>query len=232
MIVGKGLLANAFEQHYGRRSDVVVFASGVSNSGERRVEEFERERNLLLDQLSSTKARLVYFGSCAVGNPFEARTPYLVHKAAMEQLVRSSGHGMVLRLPQVAGHSSNPNTLINFLCHHLVTGEHFTVWTRAERNLIDIDDIVPIARLLIDEHWGEYDVVPIAALRSTPILDIVKALEEALGAKGHYSTEEKGVAFPIDTSIIQPLVGSLGIDLGEGYLQRIATKYASAFTAR
>ncbi|MFE0502230.1 NAD-dependent epimerase/dehydratase family protein [Lysobacter soli] len=226
MIVGRGLLASAFAPHYGERSDVVVFASGVSNSGERRAAEFERERALLSEHLSSEAAtRLVYFGSCAVGNPHEPRTPYLSHKAAMEALVRASGRGIVLRLPQVAGHSSNPNTLINFLRHHLITGEHFTVWSHAERNLIDIDDIVPIARALIEQHWGEHEVVSIAALRSTPILEIVKAFEEALGVKGHYSIERKGVAFPIDTSVIAPLSHSLGIALGDGYLERIAAKY-------
>lgn len=225
MIVGGGLLAGAFREHYGDQHDTVIFASGVSNSHESRKSEFDRERKLLSEHLASSSGKFVYFGSCAVGNPNEFKTPYLAHKATMEELVCSSRRGMVLRLPQVVGHSSNPNTLINFLRNHLLTGKGFTVWARAERNLIDIDDIVPIARALIDEHWGEFEVASIAALKSTPMLEIVHAFEMALGVTGRYLVEEKGVAFPIDTSIIEPVSQKLGIDLGGDYVQRIARKY-------
>lgn len=225
MIVGNGLLAKVFSHMYADRSDVTIFAAGVSNSAETRPAAFERERRLLLERLAGPCSRFVYFGSCAVGNPQETRTPYLAHKAEMESTVLRSGKGVVLRLPQVVGRSDNTHTLTNFLYGHIVSGEHFTVWSRAERNLIDIEDIVTIASVVIDKHWGDHDVVPIAALKSTIMPRIVSTFEEVLGIKANFSMVDKGVPFPIDTSITESIGHRMHIDLGDGYLERILRKY-------
>jgi nucleoside-diphosphate-sugar epimerase len=151
MIVGKGLLAKAFEQRFGDNRDVVVFASGVSNSLETRPSEFAREETLLRELLARRACRFVYFGSCGAAADEPKLTAYMRHKRAMESLVLSAPQGLVLRLPQVVSRAENPHTLTNFLRDHIVAGEHFTVWARAERNLIDIDDIVSIAIHLIQE---------------------------------------------------------------------------------
>ena len=108
MIVGNGLLAKVFSHMYADRSDVTIFAAGVSNSTETRNVAFERERKLLLEQLEGPCSKFVYFGSCAVGNPQETKTPYLSHKAAMESIALKSGKAVVLRLPQVVARSDNP----------------------------------------------------------------------------------------------------------------------------
>jgi hypothetical protein len=225
MIIGNGLLAKVFSHRYIDRSDVTIFASGVSNSTETQSAAFEREHRLLLEHMEGSRSKFVYFGSCAVGNPQEAVTPYLAHKAAMELLVLRSGNGVVLRLPQVVGRSDNIHTLTNYLYHHIVSGEHFTIWSHAERNLIDVDDILSIASFVIDEQWGVHDVIPIAALKSTLMPHIVRTFEEVLGVKGNFSIVNKGVPFPIDTSIARYISSRIRIDLGEGYLERILQKY-------
>ena len=46
MVVGSGLLANTFES-YRDNEDVIIFASGVSNSGCVDPEQFKRESNLV-----------------------------------------------------------------------------------------------------------------------------------------------------------------------------------------
>ena len=225
MIVGNGLLAKVFHHLYADRSDVTIFAAGVSNSTETDCTAFDREHRLLLEKLEGPTAKLVYFGSCAVGNPQEILTPYLAHKAAMESLVVKSGKGVVLRLPQVVGRSDNTHTLTNFLYQHIISGEHFTVWSRAERNLIDVEDIVAIASFVIDRQLEAHKIVPVAALKSTPMPTIVRTFEEVLGAKANFSRVEKGVPFLIDTSITERISHSMQIDLGDGYLERILRKY-------
>ena len=225
MIVGNGLLAKLFSHMYADRLDVTIFAAGVSNSTETESAAFEREHRLLLERLEGPCPKLVYFGSCAVGNPQETLTPYLAHKAAMESLVLRSGKGVVLRLPQVVGRSDNTHTLTNFLYHHIVSGEHFTVWSRAERNLIDVEDIVSIGSFVIDKLWGDDHVVPVAALKSTLMPRIVSTFEEVLGIKANFSMVDKGVTFPIDTSIAESISRRMHIDLGDGYLERILRKY-------
>ena len=45
MVIGNGLVASAFSK-YKNDDDVIIFASGVSNSSTNKKEEFEREINL------------------------------------------------------------------------------------------------------------------------------------------------------------------------------------------
>lgn len=225
MIVGNGLLAKVFSHLYTDRSDVTIFASGVSNSTETRQEAFERERRMLLENLDGPCAKFVYFGSCAVGNPHETITPYLTHKSAMESLALSSGKAIILRLPQVVGRSSNTNTLTNFLYHKIVSGEHFAVWSQAERNLIDVDDVVSISSFIIEKQWINSLVAPIAALKSSPMPLIVDSFERTLNKKANYSLINKGAPFPIDTSITEKVCDHIHINLNDGYLDRILAKY-------
>lgn len=232
MIVGKGLLAHAFQPHFGETPDVIVFASGVSNSLETRPDEFARESNLLCQRLESEAKRFIYFSSCGVTAAESELTPYMRHKRSMESLVLSVSHGLVLRLPQVVGRTENHHTLTNFLRDHIVSGEHFTVWAHAERNLIDIDDIVKIAVRLAAEIPAEATAVSIAAARSLLMPEIVEIFERVLGNTANCSYVEKGTRMVIDTAVAESLSAQLGIDLGDGYIERVITKYYAANRCR
>lgn len=225
MIVGKGLLAQAFGSHFGEDSDVVIFASGVSNSLETRPEEFAREAALLRELVDGDVKRFVYFGSCGATAPESELTPYMLHKRTMESLVLAAPHGLVLRLPQVVGHTGNSHTLTNFLRNHIVSGEHFTVWARAERNLIDIDDIVRIGSWLATELPLKATAVSIAAIHSLPMPRIIEIFERVLGRTANCSYVERGTPMSIDTRVVESLAPQLGIDLGEGYIERVIDKY-------
>lgn len=225
MIVGNGLLAKAFEQHFVGSRDVLVFASGVSNSLETRPDEFGREETLLRELLHAHDGRLVYFGSCGAATGESELTPYLRHKRAMESLVLSTRHGLVLRLPQVVSRAKNPHTLTNFLRDRILADEHFTVWAHAERNLIDIDDIVSIAIHLIHEAPERATAVSIASIRSLPMPEIIKIFERTLGQSANCTYVDKGTPLTIDTTEVEKISTQLGIDLGEGYVNRIIRKY-------
>jgi nucleoside-diphosphate-sugar epimerase len=232
MIVGNGLLARAFESHFGESHDVVVFASGVSNSLETRPGEFAREAALLRQSLDSEARRFIYFSSCGVAAAESELTPYMRHKRSMESLVLSASHGLVLRLPQVVGRTENHHTLTNFLRDHIVSGEHFTVWAHAERNLIDIDDIVKIGVKLAEELSTKATVVSIAAARSLLMPEIVGIFERVLGNTANCSYVKKGTPMVIDTAVAESLSARLGIDLGDGYIERVIAKYYAADRCR
>jgi len=139
VIIGRGLVAKAFAGKWPQDGATVIVAAGVSNSDEREQAAFDREKRLLDEVFTYPQARrVVYFGSCAVGNPDEPRTPYLRHKTWMESRVLADERGRVFRLPQVVGEGGNPHTLTNFLSQRIQSGEHFEVWVRSERNLIDV----------------------------------------------------------------------------------------------
>lgn len=181
MIVGNGLIANAFNDI----DDVIVFASGVSNSTERRQEEFDRE--VALFRAMPKHSFMVYFSTTSV---YEQPTPYTRHKLLMEGLV-ANRRGLVIRLPQVAGKSNNPYTLLNYLYEKIASEKYFVVWSRAIRRIIDIDDIVPVA----ERHIGlmrpgvvNYTTKP------TTVLEIVRTLEGVTGKRGRFRIMDKGGA--------------------------------------
>jgi len=226
VIIGRGLVATAFATCWQHDATTAIVAAGVSNSAESDPAAFAREEKLLGEVISNPAIeRIVYFGSCAVGNAAEQQTPYLQHKARMEARILADPRGQVFRLPQVVGTGGNPHTLTNFLHARIRSGESFDVWARAERNLIDIEDVAILGTHVL-RHPGDYPaMMSLADTHSTQMLEIVRSMVHVLGQQGNYSVLERGVAFPIDTRDCQRAALSCGVPLGEGYLRRLLGKY-------
>jgi nucleoside-diphosphate-sugar epimerase len=224
MIVGSGLIARAFAPQYGSDPTTIIFASGVSNSSESDTAAFDRERMMVLKQLASNPERLLYFGSCNVNNP-EQQSPYFAHKRAMEALVSSSDVGLVIRLPQVVGATPNPNTLTNHLHRQIVDGARVTVWKRAERNLIDIDDVAAITHHLLTSSEPLPPVISVASPWTVPMGEIVRIFESVLGRTANVVELERGERMHIDTSLAERAAAVIGIDFGPDYPQRVINKY-------
>lgn len=227
VIIGRGLLASAFSAIYQDCEDVIIFASGVSNSSETNVAAFSREEALLRAITKNYAGKqLIYFSSCGVGVAQEAKTPYLLHKLRMEQLVLTiNKHGVVFRLPQVVGKTNNPHTLSNYLVSCIMSGTHFSVWKNAERNLIDIDDVAAICDHMIREGTHSGKALSIAARHSTPMQILVHAVEDIIGVHGNYTLIDKGNPFPIETDQAWRVALKLGIDLSAASLERTLRKY-------
>ncbi|MEZ0470921.1 NAD-dependent epimerase/dehydratase family protein [Luteimonas salinilitoris] len=226
MIVGTGLLARSFMSRFATRSDTLIFASGVSNSHETSRLQFDREFEMLAAMRRDHTGRLVYFGSCSVTDDDRRHTPYARHKLAMEEFVVSDEGGLVVRLPQVVGRTENPHTLTNFLHDRIESGESFSIWANAERNLIDVDDVAAITEVIIaGMEPSESRVVTIASERSISMPALMTTFERVLGKKANYSLEEKGGRLHIDARFAQQIARQLGIDLGEGYVERLLRKY-------
>lgn len=228
MIIGRGLVATAFAGDWLQDETTAIVAAGVSNSAESDPAAFAREEALLAQVLATPELRrIVYFGSCAVGNPAERQTPYLQHKARMEARILADPRGQVFRLPQVVGAGGNPHTLTNFLRTRIESGESFDVWARAERNLIDIEDVAVLGTHVL-RHPSDYPaMMSLADIQSTNMLDIVRSMERVLDRQGNYRIIDQGVTFPIDTRDCQRAALSCGIPLGMGYLGRLLGKYYS-----
>lgn len=110
MTIGNGDIAGVLND----REGFIFFASGVSNSGEKRESEYEREVDLLLEQ--DKNKHLVYFGSLCV---FYSDTRYSRHKRTMEELVKTRfPHYTIMRLGNITW-GNNPNTLINNMKHKI-----------------------------------------------------------------------------------------------------------------
>ena len=224
MIIGNGLLAKAFLPYYEHDPEVLVFASGVSNSRETRAEEFAREK-VMLDAACQQGKELIYFSTCSVHDPELAHSPYVMHKLEMEAMVAALPHFAVLRLPQVVGHTPNPHTLTNFLHHQITTGQQFHIWRNARRNLIDIDDIAKIAVWLISHHDADDIITNIAAPFSITIPALVAIFEEVLGIQSNCDIVEAGGKYQIDTGLAVATAPKAGVDFHDFYVRDLIRKY-------
>jgi nucleoside-diphosphate-sugar epimerase len=227
MLIGSGLIAQAFAPEFSHRDDVCIYAAGVSNSGCTDAHEFARERQRLTNALAQAgpDVTFVYFGTCSVADPEVRDTPYVQHKLAMEHLVSAHPRHLILRLPQVAGKTPNPHTLLNYLYARISRSESFHLWRMAKRNIIDVDDVVAIASQLLSDTSIRNTTLNIANPTSYPITDIVHAMECVVGKKAVYETVERGSGYPIEISTVRPMLDKITSKFDDSYLKRVIDKY-------
>lgn len=227
MIIGNGLIANAFKET-GKDDELLIFASGVSNSNEVSSAEYQREENLLLSVIGEFPDKIIiYFSSCDVGNNVE-HIKYYAHKINMENIVKKGVNSFyIFRLPQVVGINDNRNTLLNYLFFKIQDNAHFDIWANAGRRLIGIDDAVSIVTNIVNNNAHLNSTFNVAALVQYSVLDVVGAIEKFLNKKAVYNLRDKGSAAVLDLSLVSSIVQDLGIDFYDHYLERLLVRYYS-----
>ena len=134
MIIGNGDIASVLTD----KNDFIFFASGVSNSRETRESEYQREKDLLMQQDKSK--HLVYFSSLMA---HKSDTRYFNHKKEMEKMVKDNfRHYAIIRIGNISW-GKNPNTIINFLKNKMNKGEPIEIQD-AYKNIIDKDGFIEI----------------------------------------------------------------------------------------
>lgn len=178
MIIGRGLIAKAFEQ-YKEDDDVVVFSSGVSNSSETRESEFEREEELLRSNLASDR-KFIYFSTVSVADGSH-ESPYIRHKAKMERII-SENHDnyLIFRIPIVVGHNANKITFFNSIKEKICNGEELKVFS-VGRYLIDIDDLTKTLPALIGDSSEKNKTLNICFDNFSSAKEIIERMEFYLG---------------------------------------------------
>lgn len=213
MIIGNGMIARRFDE-FKNDDDVLIFASGVSNSKETRPEPFERESQLVKSALASEPDKLfVYFSTCSIDDPTEQGSQYIRHKLEIEKGIANSGNRyLIFRTSNVVGGNSNPHTVLNFFYRNIKSGESFDVWKGASRNLIDLDDVFRIVTYYLAQKEVRNQLLTIANPENISPLTIVEVIEGFLGTKGNYRILDKGQPFTIDSSDVSDLFIANGID--------------------
>lgn len=201
MVVGNGMIARRFIE-FAERSDVVIFASGVSNSKETRPEPFARERQLVEKTLRESEGSLfVYFSTASVEDPTEKGSPYVMHKLALEQCITSqAANYLLVRASNVVGGPGNPHTILNFFINRILQNEPFTIWQHASRNLIDLDDVHRVVTDHIAEPAGWNQTILVANPCSISPLALVQAIERHTGQRAKYELIDKGVPFALSAA--------------------------------
>jgi hypothetical protein len=157
MIIGHGDIASVLKD----REDRIYFASGVSNSQEKRESEYLRELVLLMEQ--DSHRHLVYFSSLCI---FYSDSRYSIHKQLMEQAVMDRFRTYtIVRLGNITW-GKNPHTLINYLRAHpeaeikdiyrfIVSKEEFLYWMEMIPNF-SCEMNIPGCRMLVKEIKEKY----------------------------------------------------------------------------
>lgn len=228
MVAGSGLIARAIIHHGANNlSDTCFYTAGVSNSGCKDEKEFLRERTRLDAAMENCAVsdRFVYFSTCSIEDPFSRDSEYVKHKIQMENFVRDRGRHLIFRLPQVAGETPNPHTLLNFLYARMARSESFQIWGGATRNIIDVEDVAKIVIDLIAYEGANFETINIANPRSYTMLEIVRAMEHTLGVPSISDIIEKGTALSIDVSRISESIHRCKTMFGDKYLVNTIEKY-------
>jgi nucleoside-diphosphate-sugar epimerase len=131
-IIGTGMIAKKMNIPF----DVIIFASGVSNSQCISNTEFKREIELFKSIEKNKK--IIYFSTVTIYQ--KQRTPYISHKILMEALVKNLCENyLILRLPNLIGSSQSNNQLIPSLVKQITNGE-VTIQKNAKRCILDVEE--------------------------------------------------------------------------------------------
>jgi nucleoside-diphosphate-sugar epimerase len=205
MVTGNGMIAQAFMDLV-HDSSVHVFASGVSRSTERDPRAFERERQLICSQ-PLDRSRFIYFSSCSVYDPSLSATPYVTHKRAMEDLVRERyPDHLIVRLPNLVGHTTNPYTLTNFLRDRILLGDPFDMQVRACRYLLDVEmvsiDLRPLFRLPALKGRA----IDVCGSIAFTLPELVRAMELVLGRRTAVNQIDAGSCYTVNNAFFLDLL--------------------------
>jgi UDP-2-acetamido-2,6-beta-L-arabino-hexul-4-ose reductase len=180
MVIGNGLLANAFLKIDENYDEYVIFASGVSNSLNTDNESFNKEKSLLLNVLNDNKTKkIIYFSSIMAGL---INNDYYNHKIAIEEIIKdNSDNYIIFRLPQIIGNAGNKNNLFNIIKTSLLNNEEVIVYENVYRALIDIDDLVQLVNYLKD--LINRQIINISNIEKVSVIDIVKTISKLINVE-------------------------------------------------
>lgn len=224
MIVGTGLIGSGLLGV--EMPKVTVFASGVSNSQETSQENFWRERELLHSHLGQPRENhLIYISTCSVSDPFQVSSPYILHKNEMEKLTRSEPNTSIVRLPNVVGPRGNKRNLVNYIVGAIVSGEKVFVQELAKRYLLGVDQMAALIGAYISHGPENGGIVEFAPPFSTPVIDLVRQIEEILGLEGDVELVAGGSSYLVDFKDTALYSKSARIEFPENYTNSILKKW-------
>jgi len=205
MIIGTGMIASSFEP-YKDNDDVLIFASGVSNSSNSNYDNYKREELLLKDSISNNIGKIiVYFSTCSIYDKFVNKSSYVQHKLRMELIIKKMcDRFYIFRLPQVVGVTNSP-TLINYLFTSVLKEKEIDVYSGSTRNLIGVRDVFFIIDYIIRKNKYLNEATNIATPYNMRVLNLVLIVEEITNTSVRHNILEHGYASDINIDKIVKL---------------------------
>lgn len=217
MIIGNGLIANVFSS-YLDSNEILIFASGVSDSSECSSNAFQREMDLI-KSYDNTKMKFVYFSSINIEN----KTEYFKHKKNIENyIVNNFTNYLIFRLPNLVGSGGNPNNMFNYF-KRLIKSEDRIIVKNVFRSLLDVDDL----KIICDElMFLKNKIINISHIKTYKVLDILIELSFFLKKplNIHISDDEVFEKHYDNSDEVSKLIDRI-YDGKEEYIKKIIKKY-------
>jgi len=233
MIIGNGFIAQNFQSKIKiiKKLNLAIFASGVSNSLTHNNSDFLREKKKIVKYKNRINNKtLVYISSCGVFDPSRNQKPYFIHKIEMENLVKTNFKKfIIIRFPEIIGHSSNKNNLINFLYDKIKNNKKFTLYFNAKRNVLDVNDAINLSLAYIEKKINKKKKnfeINIANERFYTVLKIINTIENITLKKANFIKKNiYNSNWEFINSIDKKLMKKLNIRFNKFYLNNAIIKY-------
>lgn len=222
-VIGNGLIANSFKQVTFSK-EVLVFASGVSNSLENNSEAFKREEVLLREIITTHNSLpIIYFSTCSVYS--KIKNSYILHKLKMEDIVKelSSSH-FIYRLPQVVGLTTN-STLVSYFENQINLSKNLNIQIHSKRNLIDCVDVAKVVHYLVENALGEDSIQNIATPINLDVIEIAREISIILGKEFSFSIIDAGDHYNIPIDFLVHNLKEFDYLYEKNYWRKVLRKY-------
>jgi nucleoside-diphosphate-sugar epimerase len=231
MIVGKGLIAHQLVD-YKNSEEVLIFASGVSNSAELKKENFLRELDLI-KSFANTEKVFIYFSTCSIFDQSNANSLYVKHKLEVEQFIHSNfNRHIIIRLPNMIGLSQNPHTFFNFFYHSIKEGNQITIQKNAVRYFMDVEDLPLIMKMIISEESSINSTLNVSYNNPILIPDALSIFEKYLNKNALATYIDKGNNYTIPNMPFLNLLDKHQVLLPEQYTENCIKKYIELKTKK
>ena len=225
MVIGNGLIACQFDK-YSDNDDIIIFASGVSNSKETNSKLFDQELNLIKKYISK-KSLFIYFSTCSVHDSSLTESNYVKHKLKVEKFIQSNFENfLILRLPNIIGLTKNPHTFFNYFYNSIKNGESILIQKNAVRYFMDAEDISVVIEMILEDDTVKNSVINVSYRNAITIPDAVGIFEKELNKKANLSFVDKGNNYSIPDDYFYLLyTKSSRIDITDDYTKKCFRKY-------
>lgn len=224
MIIGSGLLSSEFKKYSHLLDDCIIFASGVSDSKETNVDNFEKEKKLLLNTINENQnLKLIYFSSVLTE---VIDNQYYRHKLEIENIIENNCRNYIIfRIPQVVGVKGNENNIVNFIKNSIKNDNELLVYQNVYRSLIDVEDLVNIVMYCVTKTNNE--LLTFSYIEKIKVVDLSTKISNLLRKSPKIKEEPSSSNLnweSLNHSLINESLEFLKIER-DGYIDKILKKY-------
>lgn len=224
MVIGNGLLAKKMSL-FNDNNDILIFASGVSNSKETNHNEYKRELDLLKTFLGTNK-KLIYFSTCSVLMECQSISHYITHKKNVEEYIKNNFNNYIIfRLPNVVGKTDNTHTSFNYFKNKLITNSQLFIEKESLRYFIDVDDLtITLSPIILDSGQNKKKI-NVCFNNKTDIFNFVMSMSETLGVQPKITIIDGGCLQDVDNSEFINLIDPKYKKIDQSYNKKLIEKY-------